>query len=73
MTCRWVWKWHTHYDPTQDMEHKMVQQSATALQLAKQAEYTIKEDLEREKDGPASNGAAANGHGHKSNGTAGHV
>lgn len=23
--CRWVWKWHTHYDPNMDHKHKLYQ------------------------------------------------
>lgn len=42
---RLVWKWHQHYDPALDAEHKAIQQTGTALQKAKQAEYMLSTEI----------------------------
>jgi hypothetical protein len=55
------------------MEHRMVQQSATALQVAKQAEYIIAKDLDKAKEGSAPSRTSANGHAHADRGSAAHV
>jgi hypothetical protein len=68
-----VWKWHKHYDPALDAEHKAIQQSATALQKAKQAEFAIAKDIDMAKPGSTPSSPLGDSLPRKDRGSAAHV
>lgn len=68
-----MWKWHKHYDPALDAEHKAIQQSATALQKAKQAEYMITKDIDMARPGSTPSSPSPDCLPRKDKGSAAHV